>query len=131
MAQFSFTMPADSIASGVPASDTEVGVDKGFSRQTKQRVLIAGFGDGYEQRVLDGINPKVEVFGISISNRTAEEINEIADFFDAYAAKSFIFTITGRTGEEDITVVCDGYETSYTADAYHSLSAKFRRVYEP
>ena len=32
--------------------------DRGLSRSVNQRVLVAKFGDGYEQRVGDGINTK-------------------------------------------------------------------------
>ncbi len=38
--------------------------DKGYTRQTQPRVLSTAFGDGYSQRLIDGINPLKETIKI-------------------------------------------------------------------
>lgn len=105
--------------------------DRGFQRQAQHRVLSAKFGDGYEQRVRDGINTKKENFNLSFNNRSAEEINLIAAFFDLKAATNFTLTITGLNSNESIKVVCDSYNIAYIQTNVHSLQTAFRRVYEP
>ena len=81
-------------------------------------MLTAKFGDGYEQRVLDGINSKEDTFSISFKNRDAEDINLIAGFFDLKAGKNFDFVITdtfsngGNLANSTIKVVCDSYNIS-------------------
>lgn len=105
----------------------EVSVDRALSRQTQHRVLTANFGDGYEQRVLDGINTKDDSFSVSFTNRSAEDIELIAGYFDLKAGKNFNFTVRAET----LKVVCESYSISYIQDSVYSLQTTFRRVYEP
>jgi phage-related protein len=111
--------------------------DKGLSRGSKPSVLVARFGDGYEQRVADGINSLQESYNISFNNRTKAFIDDVVSFLDAKnGAANFTFTLpdsnnTTRTGEKDIKVVCDSYNTTYAYDDFYNLTATLRRVYEP
>ena len=139
MATFSFTIPASDVNSIKGISNGaafEAVADRGLSRQSKHNVLTAKFGDGYEQRVLDGINTKQDMFGLSFNNREAEDINLIAGFLDDKAGKNFNFVITDTFSSGNLTtstlkVVCDGYNISYGQADNHSLSCQLRRVYEP
>jgi phage-related protein len=112
--------------------------DRGMGRKIKNRILVAKFGDGYEQRVGDGINLKEDSFSLSFNNRTSTEINKMAAFFDKKAGESFTFSVTdvpdpatGNTVDTDLKVVCDEYSIDYLRENIHSLSTTFRRVYEP
>ena len=111
--------------------------DKGLSRSSNPSVLVARFGDGYEQRVADGINSLKENYSISFNNRTKAFIDDVVSFLDAQnGATSFTFTLpdsnnTTRAGEKDIKVVCDSYNTAYAYDNFYNLTATLRRVYEP
>ena len=131
MAQYQFTIAAGDIGAGDPASDTVVVADRGLKRNSQLRVLTASFGDGYEQRVKDGINTKNDMFSITFNNRSAEEINRIAAFFDAKTGNNFDFIVTDHAGDTTIKVVCEGYNIDYIHDQYHSMSCSLRRVYEP
>lgn len=139
MATFSFTISGTKVNSlkGVSNSGAfEAVADRGLSRKSKHNVLTAKFGDGYEQRVLDGINTKQDQFSISFKNRDASDINLIAAFLDDSAGKSFDFVITDKFSQGNLTtstikVVCDDYNISYGQATNHSLSCELRRVYEP
>ena len=139
MATFSFTIPAgdvNSIKNTTGQSSFEAVADRGLSRKSKHNVLTAKFGDGYEQRVLDGINTKQDMFNISFNNREAEDINLIAGFLDDKAGTNFDFVITDTFSSGSLTtstlkVVCDGYDINYGQSDNHSLSCQLRRVYEP
>jgi len=107
--------------------------DKNLSRSTSPRVLRASFGDGYEQRLADGINTLAESYSVSFNNRTKEEIDDIVAFFDAKkAVTAFEFTIpdSNNAGQSIIKVVCDSYNLNYTVGDFYGCSATFRRVYE-
>ena len=114
MPTFSFTISAsdvNSLKNTSGQSSFEATADRGMTRASKHRVLTASFGDGYEQRVLDGINSKGDSFSISYNNRSAEDINLIAAFFDTKAGKSFNFTVTdtftgGNLSNTTMKVVC-------------------------
>lgn len=139
MATFSFTIPAGDVNSIKGISNGaafEAVADRGLSRKSKHNVLTAKFGDGYEQRVLDGINTKQDMFNISFKNREAEDINLIAGFLDDKAGTNFDFVITDTFSSGSLTtstlkVVCDGYDINYGQADNHSLSCQLRRVYEP
>ena len=131
MAQYQFTIAAGDIGTGDPASNTVVVADRGLQRSTQLRVLTTSFGDGYEQRVKDGVNTKMDTFSITFNNRRAEDINRIAAFFDAKTGNNFTFTVTDHAGDTDIKVVCESYNISYIAENFHSLNCTLRRVYEP
>ena len=108
--------------------------DKSMARSTTPKVLLANFGDGYEQRLANGINSLRENYSVSFKTRTKEEIDDIVGYFDSLkGVTAFPFTIpdTNGTGDETtIKVVCDNYSISYDYDNFYSCSATFRRVYE-
>lgn len=139
MATFSFTIPASDVNSIKGISNGaafEATADRGMSRASKHNVLTAKFGDGYEQRVLDGINTKQDTFNVAFANRTAEDINLIAGFLDDKAGKNFNFVITDTFSSGGLTtstlkVVCDSYNVNYVRENFHSLDCQLRRVYEP
>ena len=123
------TVTANNLSSGYSSGSTNTSnavVDRGAGRTTARRVLSAKFGDGYEQRVLDGINNIEETYDISFRNRAKNEINTIADFLDDQPPAPFQFYI----GEDTVYVICDSYSISYGHDSVYSLSAQFRRVYQ-
>lgn len=111
--------------------------DKALTRSSNPAVLVARFGDGYEQRVADGINTIKETYSLSFNNRTKEFVDDVVNFLDtAGGVSAFTLTIpdsnnTTRTGEKDVIVVCSTYSTMYTYDDFYTITAEFRRVYEP
>ena len=109
--------------------------DKGMSRTASPRLYRAAFGDGYEQRIVSGINPLEETYGVSFNNRARAEIDDIVAFFEnkkGVTNFSFTYPDTNSAGNEaTIRVVCENWSTSYTDTSGASCSAKFRRVYEP
>ena len=120
--------------------------DKGYTRQTQPRVLTAQFGDGYSQRLIDGINPLAETISVSFSTRDKGEIDHIISFFESKGGvSSFTFTVNqqyyaspGITSETDVTssdelalkVVCSSWNKTYNFGDYWSATATFTRVYE-
>ena len=111
--------------------------DKTMSRKSNPSVIRAKFGDGYEQRITDGINSIKEEYNISFKNREKAFVDDVVLFLDGkLGATAFTFTLpdtnnTTRTGEKDIKVICENYNTTYTYDDFYSLTATLKRVYEP
>ena len=61
--------------------------------------------------------------------------NIVAFLDNKGGVSNFTFTLpdtnnTTRTGEKDVKVVCEDYNTTYVNDSHYSLTATFRRVYE-
>lgn len=111
----------------------QVTPDKGMSRQATPRVRVSKFGDGYEQRLTDGLNPIAETWQVTFNNRSYDEIDDITGFFASLkGATSFNLTIPDETagGERIIKVVVETYTQNYNFDGFYSASATLRRVYE-
>lgn len=101
-------------------------VDRGVSRKPTFRILRQQFGDGYEQRLLDGINTKNEQYSVSFNNRSPEEVYTIADFLDATIPGNFDFYID----EEVVKVTANTYDLVHSSTVGHSLTVQLKRVYE-
>ena len=109
--------------------------DKSFTRSSTPRVFITDFGDGYEQRLANGINNLVESYSITFNNRTKEEIDDITAFFaNKGAVTAFNYVIpdsnNGGSGETTVKVICDNWSQAYNHGDFYSCAATFRRVYE-
>ena len=111
-----------------------VAPDKGFSRSNEPRVFIAEFGDGYEQRLANGINNIKQSFDVNFANRPKDEIDDIVAFFESKkgaTAFNYVFSDSNETGsEETVKVVCESWNQTWSYDDYYNLSATFRRIYE-
>lgn len=129
--KFILVIPIDGISSGTPSTETTITFDRGFSRNVKHRVLRANFGDGYDQTILDGVNPKDDKFTANFKNRREAEINLLADYLDKTAAGKILIKVPNSDGIENIYVRCESYTIAYNYDQYHDLSAQLKRVYVP
>lgn len=99
------------------------------SRPVKPKVLKAQFGDGYESRTGDGLNPISRTWNLQFNNRLKAEIEAIDAFLMARAgSESFDWTPPlGGAGKW----VCEAWEPTLTQPVFHSMSATFREVFEP
>ncbi len=108
--------------------------DKGLSAAFAPRVLTAQFGDGYQQRVLDGINNSPRSFGISFNSRTKAEIDDIAGYFNSLnGVTKFNFTVPDEVegdDEDTVKVICTTWNKTYDYGDYYSLTATFNEVFE-
>jgi phage-related protein len=121
-------------STGASFGNRQVVPDKGLSTTNTPRVHIAKFGDGYEQRVQDGINSLEQEFSLSFATRPKAEIDDIIGFFESKAgATSFNYTVddTNESGNElTVKVVCSSWNQTWAYDNFYSATATFRRVYE-
>lgn len=104
------------------------------SKQTVPRVHINQFGDGYSQRIPDGINSIDEAWRLDFKNRTLFEIDQINDFLtDVQGYVSFIWVNPWTL--ESIPVICEDWSKTVITmitptTGYGSLTATFKRVYD-
>jgi len=121
------------MALGFTVGSLQVLPDKGLTRQSTPRVLRVQFGDGYEQRVAEGLNSLQETYNIAYSNRPKAEIDDIVAFMDdkkGVTKFDYVIPDTNNGGETTIKVVCEQYNLTYVNDSSYTFTATFRRVYE-
>ena len=110
--------------------------DKQLSKASNPRVLTAKFGDGYEQRAVDGINNLNETYTLTFKTRPKADIDDIVAFLDSKQnVTKFTLTLpdtnnTTRSGERDVKVVSETYTTNYEYDDFYTLNLTLRRVFE-
>lgn len=98
----------------------------GAALDVKPAVIRAKFGEGYEQRMQDGINNKPREWSLTFV-KTPSEVDNIEAFLAAEAgASSFDWTpqrgIAGKW-------VCDSWKRTATNPAYDTLTCSFREVF--
>jgi phage-related protein len=120
--------------SNITGFSSAVQPDKQFSRSNTPRVHYIQFGDGYEQRLQQGINNLKQEISVSFQTRPKAEIDDLVSFFESLAGVSkFRFDIADTnagSSTETIKVVCSQWTQKWEYDDYYTLDASFRRVYE-
>lgn len=104
-------------------------VDYGSHLSKKPRVRAAQFGDGYQQRVGDGINTAPEEWAINFTGRTAAEANEILNFLEARAGVEAFWWVSPR-GTVGL-FICPEWTHAPSSYSSHSITAKFQQVFQP
>ena len=101
----------------------------GSKPQVEFRILSADFGEGYTQRVGDGLNTKIEKWDMTWNNLTTGEKDVIINFLDAReGAEAFNFTMPGKSSSEKW--ICNRYQATPTNPSFFSISAEFEKVYD-
>ena len=108
--------------------------DRQLKKTAKRKTLVASFGDGYEQRLADGINSVKYNFSLTFNNRTIDEVDDIAEFLEVRTGLTpfnYTFKDTTAVGEErTIKVICDSYDVTYINEEYAGLTTSFRQVFD-
>ena len=90
-------------------TDSKVVPDKGLSRTSSPKVRSAQFGDGYEQRLADGLNSLEETFGVTFNNRAKVAADDINAFFNTNkGVTSFNFTYPDTNSTTSVTATVNG-----------------------
>jgi phage-related protein len=102
--------------------------DFGAQAVYKPRVRVASFGDGYEQRVADGINVNAQVWNLQFNNRTNTEAGDILTFLAARnAVEAFDWTPPNGSA---IKVVCREWNNTVSRSNLNNVTATFQQVFE-
>lgn len=138
----------------VDSSGNAFSVDRSPGVSYKPRIIKFSFGDGYEQRAIDGINNIDQTFDISFNNRLEADMENLITFFETNAGvtafgfapthyptatatnvASNVITGTGLTGfDSDSWVLLTGtsaYDSSYSIDSGGTNNSTTLTVYSP
>jgi phage-related protein len=90
--------------------------DKTLAMSSKPNVLVAKFGDGYQQRIAAGLNSITESFTVAFQNRPKIEADDIEAFFSTKkGVTSFAFTYPDTNSTSTATATVNGAVNSSTA----------------
>ncbi len=103
--------------------------DVGSQQEVRPVVRLARFGDGYEQRLRDGLNSVPEKWSVRFSGNEVE-ISPIRQFLKNSAGVDSFNWVTPFN--ETLTFVCDTWNVDRSIEGgIFTLSAEFRQVFEP
>ncbi len=102
--------------------------DNGAQLSVKPRVLESNFGDGYSQRVGDGINIRNRKWSLSFNSRTDAEIAPIISFLETQNGISSFDWLPpyGATGKW----VCSEWQHQVVRFGINNVTAIFDEVFE-
>lgn len=101
--------------------------DYGAQMTQKPRVLTAQFGDGYQQRVADGINTAPRTWRLAFNSRTNAEIAPILAFLQARGGVES-FNWTDPDGVAGV-YLCSEWQRTAARYGVNDLSCTFVQVY--
>lgn len=102
---------------------------KSFTVSSKPRVLTSQFGDGYSQRMVNGINSITKEWSVQFNSRDLSTCAQIEDFFEARkGVEGFKWTPPGDT--ITYSIICPEWSRSYDSHISASISAKFVQVFD-
>lgn len=104
-------------------------VSPGTKADVTHSVRAAKFGDGYSQFAKDGIHARNSTWSVEMVNLDDDTANEVADFFDRNAGRSF-YWIPPRKLEQG-RYLCSEYSITPTEYRGQSISATFEEVWFP
>ena len=94
-------------------TDSKILPDRTLSRESTPLVKVANFGDGYQQRVADGLNSLGEIFQVTFNNREKSIADDIVDFFAASkGVTSFGFTYPDTNSTTTVAASVNGSVTN-------------------
>lgn len=103
--------------------------DFGAAPSYEPRVRVARFGDGYEQRVGDGINTMRETWPLTFAVRDDTETAAILAFLVARGGvEAFDWTPPGEGAAK--RWICRKWSRSWDSHDKNTINATFERVYE-
>ena len=109
--------------------------DKGFVKADAPRVLSTAFGDGYEQRLADGINVLDQSFTLQFKTRAKAEIDDLITFFVSLGGVDvckFTYADSNSGGSEaSVKAIARNWSQTFDHGDFYSLSVVLDRTYEP
>lgn len=101
--------------------------DTGATVTHEPRIRAAAFGDGYEQRALDGLNADMETWPLTFSGRLVAEADAIAAFLSDKGGVT-AFTFVTPEGGAAKTFICKKWSRSINSYPSQTVTATFQQV---
>ena len=102
----------------------------GVQKRSKPNTKTVKLGDGYEHRLLFGLNQNPKIFNLTFEV-SKTDADTIETFLDARAVDSASFTFTPPGESSSSQFVCESWNKSIPYLNRARVQATFREVFEP
>lgn len=112
----------------MPQTFPNIAPSMGSSKNRTYNVRRTNFGDGYQQRVADGLNHKRDSWSLTWEGLTDTDADSIETFLDARAGhESFYWT--PPNGSQGL-YTCDGYARTEDGPSHATVNAQFVQAFD-
>ena len=98
---------------------------------SKPNTRTVKFSDGYEHRLLFGLNQNPKIFNLTWKNISETDSDTIETFLDARAVDSASFTYTPPNEPSAMQFKCTNWDKVMEFPSRATISATFTQVFEP
>ena len=113
--------------------NTEVGLSPnyGMSIENRPKITTITFGDGFEQRLTEGLNRNPRIIPLTFENILESESDTLIGFLNTRItnADSFVFTPTNDVAGN--FVIDSNYKKTINYHNRATVTVTFREVFEP
>tara|TARA_Y100000114_G_C11614190_1_gene256544 strand:- start:33 stop:374 length:342 start_codon:yes stop_codon:yes gene_type:complete len=102
----------------------------GVQKRSKPNTKTVKLGDGYEHRLLFGLNQNPKIFNLTFEV-SETDADTIETFLDARAVDSASFTFTPPGESSSSQFVCENWNKSIPYLNRSRIQVTFREVFEP
>jgi len=103
----------------------------GAQKNSRPKMRMTQFGDGYEQRTTFGLNQNPKEWSLTWQNITEANADTIEAFLDARAADGTSFDWTPPDSATSYKWVCQQWDKTIPYTGRATITATFRQVFEP
>ena len=100
-------------------------------KTSKPNTRLVKFGDGYEHRLLFGLNQNPKIFNLTWKNLSETDSDTIETFLDARAVDSDSFTYTPPSEASAMQFKCTNWNKQIQFPSRATIQATFTQVFEP
>jgi phage-related protein len=97
------------------------------TKSVKPRIIKNEFGDGYSQRIADGINNMLATWDVGWTGRVKADIDTLEAFFETHGGY-IAFEWTPERESVEKKFICTEWSRTYVANYNDSITAKFEEV---
>lgn len=101
----------------------------GTSSTRQPKVKAVRFGDGYEQRIQDGINSDKQVWSLQFTNRDSADIDSIESDLASLKGVDYFLWTPPRSSTQG-KYICRSWQRQIAVGTTDSLTATFEQVYD-
>tara|TARA_R100001510_G_scaffold35766_1_gene32246 strand:- start:78 stop:422 length:345 start_codon:yes stop_codon:yes gene_type:complete len=98
---------------------------------SKPNIITVKFGDGFEQRLMEGLNQNPKVFNLTWKHITETDADTIETFLDARAVDGESFTYTPPNESSAMQFKCQNWSKLMERPSRATIEATFTEVFEP
>jgi phage-related protein len=116
------------------ANFPSINPDYGVRQRSSPNVKVIQFGDGYQQRVVFGLNQNLKSYSVTFRNLPETgslSADTITDFLDDRAGDGTAFSWTAPGESSASKYICLNWDKTIPFPNRATITAEFRQVKEP